>query len=298
METARCKAFLAAAESGSFTLAAERLGYTPSGISQLVNALEDEMGFYLLRRSNRGVSLTREGRQLLPVIRSLLHQEERLFQEAANLQGLNTGHIVISSYFSMAAYWLPRVIAAFEQKYPGISIELREGIRTELVDWLAGSEVDVAFLTGGDDLPFEWRPLADVPLLALVPPDHPRAGDASFPLSACREESFILPAFGRDADTLRALHQAGVEPQVRYPTVEDYSAMAMVASGLGVSIMNSLLMTNCPFDLVQMPLDPPQHLTFGVAVPDWEQASPAVRKFCAYARHMLTDEQYADQLWT
>ena len=76
---------------------------------------------------------------------------------------------------------------------------------------------------------------------------------------------------------------------------EGYSAMAMVASGLGVSIMNSLLLTNCPFELVQKPLDPPQHLTFGVAVRSWEQASPAVRKFCAYARGMLTSDKYDSQ---
>lgn len=295
METARCKAFVAAAESGSFTLAAEGLGYTPSGVSQLVNALEDEVGFPLLRRSNRGVSLTREGEDLLPVIRSLLQQEERLFQEAANLRGLNTGHITIASYSSIAAHWLPRVISAFEKKYPGISMELREGIRVQLAEWLNNNEVDVVFFTDTEDVPCEWRPLADVPLLALLPPDHPRAGDESFPLSACAEETFVLPAFGRDVDTMLALDRAGVEPHVRYPTVEDYSAMAMVASGLGVSIMNSLLLTNCPFELVQKPLDPPQHLTFGVAVRSWEQASPAVRKFCAYARGILTSDDYDSQ---
>ena len=295
METARCKAFVAAAESGSFTLAAEGLGYTPSGVSQLVNALEDELGFPLLRRSNRGVSLTREGEALLPVIRSLLQQEERLFQESANLRGLNTGHITIASYSSIATHWLPRVISAFEKKYPGISMELREGIRVQLAEWLNNNEVDVVFFTDTEDVPCEWRPLADVPLLALLPPDHPRAGDESFPLSACAEETFVLPAFGRDVDTMLALDRAGVEPHVRYPTVEDYSAMAMVASGLGVSIMNALLLTNCPFELVQKPLDPPQHLTFGVGVRSWEQASPAVRKFCAYARGMLTSDKYDSQ---
>ena len=89
--------------------------------------------------------------------------------------------------------------------------------------------------------------------------------------------------------------KTGKAKAVRFSTLEDYSAMAMVANGLGISVMNALLLTNCPFDLVQKPLDPPQHLTFGVAVRSWEQASPAVRKFCAYARGILTSDDYDSQ---
>lgn len=296
METARCKAFVAAATDGSFTLAAERLGYTPSGISQLVAAFEDELGFPLLRRSNRGVSLTREGRALLPVIRTLLQQEERLFQEAANLQGLDRGQISIASYSSAATHWLPRVISAFEKKYPGISIELRDGTRGEVLDWMEGGVADVAFMAATPDLPYEWRPLEDIPLLAVLPPEHPRAGDESFPLTACRGEPFVASAFGRDEDTLRTLKQAGVEPDIRFRTMEDNTALGLIANGLGISIMNGLVLKNCNFNVVLRPLDPPQHLTFCAAVRSWDDASPAVRKFCAYALHILTDEKYADQL--
>ena len=295
METARCKAFVAAAEHGSLTMAAEELGYTPSGVSQLVKAFEDEMGFPLLRRSNKGVGLTREGETLLPVVRALLQQEERLFQEADNLQGLDTGHITIASYSSIATHWLPKVISVFEKKYPGITIELREGIRSQVVEWMENSEADLAFFTYMEGVDCEWRPLADVPLLAMLPPDHPRAHDESFPLTACADYPFVLPAFGQDIDTMQALERAGVQPHVRFSTLEDYSAMAMVANGLGISVMNALLLTNCPFDLALLPLDPPQHLTFCAAVRSWEQASPAVRKFSSYARHMLTSDKYDSQ---
>ena len=65
METARCRAFLAAAETGSFSKAAEALSYTPSGVNQLVSALEKEFGFPLFRRNTKGVSLTENG-ELLP----------------------------------------------------------------------------------------------------------------------------------------------------------------------------------------------------------------------------------------
>lgn len=69
METARCRAFMVSAEAGSFTRAAEQLNYTPSGVSQLVTAFENELGFALLRRTKRGVSLTESGKLIMPAVR-------------------------------------------------------------------------------------------------------------------------------------------------------------------------------------------------------------------------------------
>lgn len=73
METARCRAFLAAADTGSFSKAAELLSYTPSGVSQLVSALEADIGYPLLRRTNKGVTVTAEGSTLIPAIREFLN---------------------------------------------------------------------------------------------------------------------------------------------------------------------------------------------------------------------------------
>ena len=81
MESARCKAFMYAADTGSFTKAAERLNYTPSGVSQLVGALENETGLTLLRRTRKGVTLTPDGEILLPAVREFLEKEENIEPE-------------------------------------------------------------------------------------------------------------------------------------------------------------------------------------------------------------------------
>ncbi len=114
MESARCKAFVLSAELGSFSRAGEVLNYTPSGVSQLVTALENEFGFALLHRSKKGVALTSEGETLLPPVRSFLHQEERVFQLAAEIRGLMVGEIAIASYYSISTRLIPKVIHAFE----------------------------------------------------------------------------------------------------------------------------------------------------------------------------------------
>ena len=79
MESARCKAFVTAAETGSFSKAGEVLGYTPSGVSQLVTSLERELGLPLLGRNRKGVTLTENGRRLLPAVREFLQQENRIY---------------------------------------------------------------------------------------------------------------------------------------------------------------------------------------------------------------------------
>lgn len=120
METARCRAVLAAAETGSFSRAAEVLRYTPSGVNQLVTAFENELGFSVFRRSTKGVSLTENGQLLLPTVREFLRQEDRLFELATEINGLLIGSVTIAAYSSIATHWLPAVIRVFQQDYPHV----------------------------------------------------------------------------------------------------------------------------------------------------------------------------------
>ncbi len=107
MENARYRAFAVSVEMGSFSRAAEKMNYTPAGVCQLVNALEKELGFPLLTRDKKGVRPTADGEKILVVIRDLLHQEDRLSQLAAEINGLAMGRIVIGAYPSIATQWLP-----------------------------------------------------------------------------------------------------------------------------------------------------------------------------------------------
>lgn len=288
MESARCRAFIAAAEHGSFSRAAEALSYTPSGVSQLVTALERDLGFALLHRTKKGVSLTSAGQKLLPAVRMLLQQEDRMLQLAAEVKGLDVGEITIASYYSISAHWLPRVITAFEKDYPNIHIDLMEGINNEIIGWLDDASADIGFMSGGGGLAYDWIPLADDPMLAVLPKSHPMAGAARYPVRQCAQEDFIMPAFGRDADVTALLERFGLAPRVRYSTMESFAAMSMVESGLGMTLMNELITKNWQCDVAILPLDPPQYITLGMAIPSLAQAAPAVRKFAEYAVRLLT----------
>ena len=274
---------MTAAESGSFSAAAELLGYTPSGVSQLVSALENELGVSLLSRSKRGVALTPSGESLLPAAREMLRQEQRLREQAAELKGLAMGSVTIATYASIARRWLPGVIRAFRADYPQIRIDVVEGIWQELHQMVGERRADMAFMSYAEPMPYDFVELTKDPMLAILPRDHPLAGADRYPLERCREETFIMPAKGRDVDIVEMLKRAGIELQIKVSTLENLSALAMIEQGLGMSVMNDIITQRWECDVVKLPLDPPQEVTLGVAVPDLAHLAPAAKRFLDYA---------------
>ena len=288
METARCRAFLAAAETGSFSKAAEALSYTPSGVNQLVTALEKELGFPVFRRNTKGVTLTENGEMLLPAVREFLRQEDRIFELSAEMNGLLIGSVTIAAYSSIATHWLPAVISAFQQDYPQIRIRLMEGIWQEVSKWLDDRAADIGFFSYQEGMPYEWIPLAKDPMLALLPKDHPLAGAEAYPLKECANDRFIMPALGCDDDVTALFAKNGIVPNVQFTTLESFSVMSMVEQGLGMSVMNELITEKRICDVVKLPLDPPSQITLGIALHSKADISPAVRMFLKYAVRMLT----------
>lgn len=283
MDTSRCKAFLAAAEYGTFTKAAEALSYTTSGVSQLVSALEKDFDLTLLERTRRGVEVTKSGEKLLPAIRAFVQQEERMFQVSSEIHGLDVGDISIASYSSISTHWLPQIVKKFRQDYPNIRIHLMEGIRQEVKKWLEDSGADIGFLSWGDDLTvYDWIPLADDRMLAVLPQNHPLAGNDSYPIMRCCDEDFIMPALGRDDDVAALFEKFQIEPRILFSTLENYATISMVEKGLGISVMNELITRNWQSNVAMLPLEPPQSIKLGMVVSSMENASPAIRKFAEY----------------
>lgn len=291
MDTARCRAFLASVETGTISKAAEQLGYTPSGVSQLIQALENDLGVTLLIRGRTGVALSEEGARCLPAIKQLVKEEETIYQVAADLQGLSVGTVNIAAYSSISAQWLPKVIAKFQKDYPRIRINLQEGFRKEVSQWLSENTVDVAFMSYMEPMPFEWIPLAEDPMLAVLSKSHPLAGEKRYPLKQFSEEKFIMPAFAYDDDVKYLFKRNRLEPKIEITTRESLAAIAMIEANLGMSITNRLVIENMNFDIVRIPLDPPQYITMGIAVRSMKDLSPAAKKFVDYAKLILREER-------
>ena len=282
METARLRAFIETADRGSVKAAADSLGYTPSAISQLITALEKELGITLFVRSQKGMKLTSEGSEMLPLVRSYLTYEEEIYTFAAELKGVTRGKLTIASYPSIATTWLPEIVRSFKNDYPGIQINLMESIKTDIVRHFEQNEADLAFLAYSEPFPYEWIPLSESGVIAAVPEDHRLAGAGAFPIAECENEDFIMGSWGREMEIWDILNRNGVRPELKYTTYDTPATLAMVRMGLGVSFVNELSAQFWNEHLVKLPLDPPQKIDFGVAFPSRETMTGAARKFLDY----------------
>lgn len=289
MNIKKYEAFVRAVELGSLSKASEELGYTQSGISHMMQSLEDEVGFPLMVRTSSGILPNTEGEMLLPIIRQLLRTNESLEQYIAKIKGADTGRIRIASFSSVATYWLPSIISEFQKDFPHVEIQIVEGGANAIDAMMAGREADLCLYTGGEGKSFEWIPLCRDRLLALVPPGHPLAKRASAPLSAFITEQFIMPLAGYDYEVHHILDQLDHYPKIRFSSCSDYVIIAMVSQGLGVAILPELLLRNYSSDAVVLPLDPPQDRMLGMGVPQVKTASPVTRNFMRYIQRYVKD---------
>lgn len=288
MESARCRAFIESVERGSFKAAADALGYTPSAVSQLVAALEKDLGLNLLIRSRKGVSVTQEGKKLAPIARSFLAREKEMYELAAELQGMSVGNLTIAAYPSVATTWLPEIVRNFQRDYPDIQFSILEGVRQEIFHHLDQHEADMAFLAYADPMEYEWIPLADEEMIAVIPENHPLADEERYPVEKFGNDNVIMTSWGQDAEILEIFRNNKVAPQVKYTTYDTPASLALVRMGLGVCICNELAAQYWNDHLVKLPLDPPSRVTFGIAYTSEEHMTVAAKKFMDYAVRYLT----------
>ena len=267
MPVNKYEAFLKAAELGSLTRAAAELGVTQSAVSHMIGALEEELGFSLLKRGRGGARATAEGERVLPAIRGMLNSREQLEQTAAAIRGLDCGTVRIGTFTSVAVHWLPGMIKRFQSEYPDVE------------QWLSEGSVDLGFIALPTRLKGRITALLEDRLLAVVPVDHRLASLPRFPIKEVENEPFISLLETSDHDARRALEAAGVKPNIRYTTKDDYAIIAMVEQGLGVSIMPELLLSGRSDNVRIMELTPPASRTIGLCLPDADRAGPATLRF-------------------
>ena len=286
MDTEKCAALLCALEEGTLARAADRLGYTPSGISRMIAALEEDVGFPLLYRGRSGVSATGECEALLSAMRQMVYQAESCRQTAASLRGLEQGSITVGANYRFYARQLAQLMARFREKHPGIAFQTIEGTSTTLVTALQEHRADLCIISRREG-PHQWLPLRQDQMMVMLSPQHPLAADA-VPIRRLETESYIEIYPGRETDNSRILAENGVCPGNRFAGVEDdFSAMAMVEAGLGIALVNALIAGTLNGNVVFRPLDPPQYVEVGIATPPPEIMSPAARRFLNFVRENM-----------
>jgi DNA-binding transcriptional LysR family regulator len=243
----RC--FAAVAEEGHITRAAERLGMQQPPLSQLIKAIERELGAQLLLRQARGVALTEAGRTLLDHAHTLLAQYDRTLEATRAAARGEQGRILVGVMPTAPFHpFVPSSIRAFRAAVPLVSLTLDECLRAEAVERLRDGRMDVAFMRAPLSEPQELvvYPLLEEPMVVALPHEHPlgrsgRRGDGALSVKELAGETFIVyarqlgPAIYEA--TMAACLKAGFSPRVGQEAPRVITALSLVAVGLGISLV-------------------------------------------------------------
>lgn len=276
MDTEKLRILLMVTECQSITEAAQKSGYTPSGISRMIASLEAYYGFPLLIRRHEGVEPTEACQSLLPETRELLYHENLLTQTAGEIRGLSVGTVSIGSAYSSCFPVLKKIIADFHHRYPGITFHITSGFSTDLCTELTERKLDMA-IVGKREGKWKWTLLQKSPMMAWVSADSPYAALKAFPLEIVREAPYIEVYSGIDTDNKRVLASCGIRPNIQTHAKDSYTAFAMVEAGFGIAINEE---KNCVFKSNKVkiiPVTPVKEVEIGIAAA--AELSPAARLF-------------------
>lgn len=289
MNFLKAEAFIKTVELGSLTKAAEALGYTQSGISHMIQAIEEETGTLLLHRNRSGLLLTSDGRHLLPYIRGIVDAGHSLTEEINKLHGLESGCIRIGTFSSISCHWLPVLMKEFKALHPGIDFELIQGDYADIETWAKEGRIDFGFVRLPIQSNLSVIPLKKDRLMVILPENHPLANNKTFPVNALGEETFILLEEGSNSEITNFFQQVSIHPNVRFRVKDDYTIMSMVENQLGISILPELVLYRNPYHIVTMELDLPHYRSLGIVKKDVMSSGCAVQKFLDYITDKIVD---------
>lgn len=278
MDTEKIRSLLRVIELGSLSAAAEELGYTPSGMSRSIASLEEETGLALLERERRGVRPTAACEELLGSLRRVLGAQEQLEQAISAVHGLERGRLRIGCSYGSYFPLLARTVAAFSARWPGIEVEILPGTSSELGSAVAEGRADLALISRREG-EFEWIEWKCDELVAVLPEGHPLAAAPAFPLARFAGETFIEILPGQETDNSLLFRRLGVRYRKSLACGDALAALTMVEAGLGVTLVNALLLENWHGRTAVRSLEPPQFVAIGVACAGRETRSPAAARF-------------------
>lgn len=255
IELQRLRAFVAVAEEGHVTRAAERLGMAQPPLSRLLRGLEEELGVRLLLRLPRGVRPTAAGVALLEEARAVLARAGGVRDAVLRAARGEQGRLAVGFTASAAMHpFVPAALRAFRAEVPQVRLALDEAGTVELADALLQGRLDAAFVRSpvGNVPGLAVEPILEEPMVAALPAGHPLVGeaDAAIALAALAGETFVLyrrlSGPGLHDAIISACSRAGFSPIVGQEAPRLPATLSLVAAGLGISIVPASMRRMAP----------------------------------------------------
>jgi DNA-binding transcriptional LysR family regulator len=279
MELRHLRYFVAVADELHFTRAAERLQTAQPALSQQVRKLERELKVQLLYRTRRTVQLTDAGRAFLEEARHVLDAADRAERAAQEARVGERGRLAIGFIPGVAGDLLPDLVLSYRARYPQVDVVLCELITTEQIDALLTGRIQVGLLLALSDRRLETKVLRHQPFVVALPAGHRYARRRTVRLRDLVSDRWITPPLDRSTVLLAACAQEGFTPLIAQHASEHEARMALVASGLGVSLVAGPSRSLKSRHLTYKPIARPKLSTDIIAAWRKDLPSPLVRGF-------------------
>ncbi|MHA8138504.1 LysR family transcriptional regulator [Lactobacillaceae bacterium Scapto_B20] len=281
------RAFSTVIQEKSFYKAAKVLDVTPSAVSHAINQLEKFLGFSVFIRSRSGITLTADGKAVLPIIQDIINNQHRLEQEAANITGLNSGSVRIGAFSSVCINWLPQVISSFRDQYPDIMITVDQDAYDNI-----GNDAKIGTINIGFTCDPIIEKLIKVPLLkdqiyCITPESFAPINGKTITPADVKNQSFILQRSDYYGDTKKVLDHYNVTNAALQFSIDDQSMLAMVKSQLGMGILPKLALTNVPDGISVYPFDETYYRTIYLVMNAVQIKTPATRKMISHIQNFI-----------
>jgi LysR family hydrogen peroxide-inducible transcriptional activator len=242
MELHQLRYFVTVVRDGTFTKAAERLYITQPSLSEQIRKLETELGSPLFQRLGRKLALTNAGESFLPHAEKVIFEVEQARARVQEVRGLRRGRLSIGVLPSVSARLLPKFLAEFRHKHPGIDVSLREeNDSIEFEQMVHEGVLDLAIVRlpvrRRNDLDAEF--LVREPLVMVAPPGHRLGDKRSVSLAELANESFVAmkPGHGLRECLQRYCRQAGFDPRIVFEAGHMGSLIGLVLAGVGITVV-------------------------------------------------------------
>lgn len=240
--------FLAVADMASFTQAARQLQVVQSGVSATIKALEHELGVALFVRGLGGVRLTPAGQELRSHARTTVDAARAAREAIDALVGKVSGTVSVGTLTSITLVDLPAILVKLRAEHPDVTVRLRTATTGSagLLQQLRDGAIDIAFLvfTGAPPPDLHARCVATVPLVLVVPVDHPLAGRDSVSLAELEGMSFVDGPLGYGNRTITddAFNAVGLDRTIALEVADVGSAAEYIRNGLGIGFLSQFIL--------------------------------------------------------
>ncbi len=275
METSRIRGLLLAAKYQSLSRAAEEFSYTPSALSHIADALEEELGVKLLSRTRAGVSLTEEGTLLKEKMEAVLRAEEELRAAAAALGEKNSSILRIAAYSSISNYLLPQIVKRFKKENPDVRVSI--SVVDSLRGWLENDAVDVVFGDLSAIGENEHVVIMEDPYVAVLP-EETLAGRRS----VRREDLYPFPYISTNEGVLHRYFDEDRFAEILFvDSADDAAVLSLVKEGIGVAVLTSLATRKHVKGVRTVALSPKISRSIGFA---YRMKNPATERFLTFMK--------------